>query len=200
MRDRVAKVLHGRITVGGHDVAKLPLSGLRRFVWTVPQDVTLFSGTVRSNLDPEGTHSDDELWSALDRLCPRLADHLREDGGEGLEAEVAESGENFSHGRRQEVALTRAALAAPGVLLLDEATGALDAAAEAALHRALPGALPEGTTLVSVAHRLSSIVGYDRVVVMGDGRILEDGRPRELLRKPMGFFSALWRAAGEKPL
>ena len=81
----------------------------------------------------------------------------------------------------------------------DETTSALDASREVRLHKLLLSAL-SSTTLIAVTHRLANIISYDRVLVMGDGRILEDGEPRKLLKKPMGFFSALWRAAGEKPL
>lgn len=110
---------------------------------------------------------------------------------------MLENGDNFSHGRKQELSLARAVLVSPKIVLLDESTSALDPAKEMRMHRNLLKAF-HGSTVISVAHRLSNIICYDRVLVMGDGRILEDGKPRELLKKPMGFFSALWRAAGEK--
>ncbi len=93
----MAQLLHGRITLGGRDVSAIPLRRLRRLVWTVPQDAALLSGTVRTNLDPEGDHEDGRLKSALASigLDP---DHF---GPDGLETEVAEAGDNLGHGRRQ---------------------------------------------------------------------------------------------------
>ena len=191
---RVAKLLYGRVTVGGVDVAALPVKDLRRAVWTVPQDVTLFSGTVRANLDPEGAFDDAQLWDALDTLGLRASVSSLDDG---LDTEVAENGDNFSHGQKQELSLARAVLLRPPVVLLDESTSSLDPARENQLHRRLLRAF-EHSTVISVAHRLSNLVSYDRILVMGNGRVLEDGKPKELLNKPMGFFMALWRNAGER--
>lgn len=193
---RIAKTLSGKISINGLDIANVPLSNLRRFVWTVPQDVTLFSGTVRSNLDPDNQFQDDQIWQSLEQLgITPVSLNL----ANGLDTEVLENGENFSHGQKQELSLARTLLVNPPIVILDEATSALDPAREIQLHRSLLKAFAN-STLISVAHRLSNIIHYDRVLVMGDGRILEDGKPKELLKKPMGFFSALWRAAGEKPL
>jgi ABC-type multidrug transport system fused ATPase/permease subunit len=153
------------------------------------------SGTVRSNLDPEGEFTDDDMWAALDKLDLRQTVAAAAAGG--LDAEVTENGDNLPVGRRQELALARAVLRGPPpVVLLDEATSGLEPAKEAAAHKTLLKAL-SGSTVIAVAHRLPPTLHYDRVIVVGEGgRILEDGAPRHLLRKPMGFFSALWRAAG----
>ncbi len=149
-------------------------------------------------MDPDQKLDDAHILAACEQLG-LLSDTDDAPSSGLLQGEVAEGGENLSHGRRQELALCRALLVRPAIVLLDESTSALDPAREARLTKSLLAAFPERTTVVSVAHRLGSVVSYDRVLVMGDGRILEDGRPRELLKKPMGFFSALWRAAGEKP-
>lgn len=193
---RVTNVLHGKITINDVDIANIPLKNLRRFIWTVPQDVTLFSGTLRSNLDPENQFSDAEIWQSLEHIG--LKDMVQ-NLANGLDAEVIENGDNFSLGQKQELGLARAILLKPPILVLDEATSALDPAREIQLHKCLLKAFAD-STIIAVAHRLANIVPYDRVLVMGDGRILEDGNPREMLKKPMGFFSSLWRAAGEKPL
>ena len=94
--------------------------------------------------------------------------------------------------QRQEISIARTILQQPRVVVLDEATSAMDAAREERVHSILLECLAD-STLVSIAHRLSNIVHYDRVVVMGEGKVLEDGNPGMLLKKPMGFFSALWR-------
>ncbi len=192
---RITKILYGQVTLDGHNVAQLPLAELRRFVWTVPQDVTLFSGTVRDNLDPEVKFTDDQIWDALEKLGLRSLLSPRD----GLEMKVTENGENFSLGQKQQLSLARAVLLHPPVVLLDEATSALDAATEVELHQRLLTTFAD-STMVAVTHRIANIINYDQVIVMGNGKILEEGRPRQLLKKPMGFFSALWRAAGEKPL
>jgi len=155
---------------------------------------TSYSGTIRSNLDPEGEYADKAVWDALEQL------NLRESVAampNGLDTEVAENGDNLPAGRRQELALVRAVLRGPPpVVLLDEATSSLDPSRETAAHKSLLEALSK-STVVAVAHRLAPTLYYERVVVVGEfGRILEDGPPRMLLRKPMGFFSALWRASG----
>jgi len=193
---RVTRIQSGKLTINGIEVEDMPLRNLRRYVWTVPQDVTLFSGTLRSNLDPEKRFQDSEIWVVLEKLG--LANSIR-NLDTGLDTEVIENGDNFSHGLKQELNLARAFLLRPPVLILDEATSALDPRREDAVHRALLETFAE-STVISVAHRITNLIGYDRVLVIGDGRILEDGRPTELLKKPMGFFSALWRAAGEKPV
>eukprot|EP00095_Tigriopus_kingsejongensis_P009125 snap_masked-scaffold595_size129005-processed-gene-0.7 protein:Tk09125 transcript:snap_masked-scaffold595_size129005-processed-gene-0.7-mRNA-1 annotation:"cystic fibrosis transmembrane conductance regulator" len=193
---RVTKVLQGRITINDVDITHIPLKNLRRFIWTVPQDVTLFSGTLKSNLDPEDLFTETEIWASLDKIGLR---DMIQSLPFGLDSEVIENGDNFSLGQKQELGLARAVLLNPPIVVLDEATSALDPAREIQLHKCLLAAFAN-STLISVAHRLANIIPYDRVLVMGDGRILEDGSPRELLKKPMGFFSSLWRAAGEKPL
>lgn len=193
---RVAKLLYGTITIDGMAIQHVPLKKLRRFIWTIPQDVTLFSGTVRSNLDPLEEFDDGQIWASLDKIgLKSMVMNLES----GLDTEVIENGDNFSHGQKQELSLARAILLKPPVIILDESTSSLDSAREIQLHRSLLKAFAD-STVISVAHRLCNIIFYDRVIVMGDGRILEDGKPRELLKKPMGFFSALWRAAGEKPI
>lgn len=192
---RVAKLLYGSISVDGRDIRTINLRELRTFVWSVPQDVTLFSGTIRTNIDPESRFSDAEIWQALEKIGLKFFVTTMDNG---LDADVMENGDNFSHGQKQELSLARAILLQPKIVILDESTSALDAVSEIRLHKQLLAAFAE-STVITVAHRLSNIIAYDRVLVMGDGRLLEDGHPRELLKKPMGFFSALWRAAGEKP-
>ncbi|XP_040580074.1 ATP-binding cassette sub-family C member Sur [Lepeophtheirus salmonis] len=193
---RLSRVLQGSITINGININAIPLSRLRKFVITIPQDAVLFSGTIRSNLDPENDFSDELIWSTLDKAdCGKTVRNFPD----GLDTCVTENGDNFSLGQRQELNIVKALLRRPRVVILDESTSALDPNREVALHNTLLEAF-EDSTLISVAHRLSNIVEYERVLVMGEGRILEDGNPKELLKKPMGFFSALWRAAGEKPL
>ncbi|QQP36454.1 ATP-binding cassette transporter sub-family C member 9, partial [Caligus rogercresseyi] len=193
---RLSRVLQGSITINGININSIPLTSLRKFVLTIPQDAVLFSGTIRSNLDPDNAFSDMQIWNVLDKAG---SSKMVQGFPDGLDTTVTENGDNFSLGQRQELNILKALLRRPRVVILDESTSALDPKREVTLHNTLLEAF-EDSTLISVAHRLSNIVGYERVLVMGEGRILEDGNPKELLKKPMGFFSALWRAAGEKPV
>ena len=146
---RIATVLHGNITIDNVDVQDIPLKVLRRVAWTVPQDIAFFSGTLRSNLDPEEKHSDSEIWKSLDLLNLKgTVSELKD----GLDAEVVENGENFSLGQKQELSLASAVLRNPPIVILDEATSALDATREVNLHKLLLKAL-QGSTVISVAHR-----------------------------------------------
>ena len=116
-----------------------------------------------------------------------------------LQAEVAELGENFSKSQRQLLNLARIILHKPPVVLLDEATNGLDVEEEIRLHKTLLELLRH-CTVIAVTHRLAAVVNYDRVLVVGNGKILEDGSPSDLLKKSVGFFVSLWKASGECPL
>jgi len=184
---RMARRLHGKITIDGIDINQRPLGQLRRFVRVVHQDAALLSGTIRSNLDPQGQFPDTRLWEVLEQL--ELRDMV---GLAGLEAEVEDNGSNMTAGQRQLLCLGRCLLVRPAVIVLDEATSSLDASQEKRIHQLLLTTLPN-STLVTVTHRLGGILNYDRVLVVGEGRVLEDGPPGDLLSRPMGFFSALHR-------
>lgn len=167
----------GRITVDGHDVRDVSLTSLRQQIGVVPQEPFLFSGTIRDNLllgRPEA--SDDEVLEAcrligLEELIASLPS--------GLDTPVSERGVALSSGERQLIALARALLPRPRVLVLDEATSNLDLKSEAAVERAFD-VLLEGRTAVVIAHRLSTAMRADRVAVVDDGRIVELGTHAEL--------------------
>ena len=193
----------GRVLVDGVDVSALRLGAARAAVALVPQDPFLFSGTLRENLapNPDRPASDDDRGDAV--LLAALCRVGLVDGGEhrsavfpdGLDTPVRGGGRNRSHGQRQLVCLARALVArhapadarkgsrrrglAPRVLILDEATSAVDGAADAALQRVV-GTAFAGTTLVVVAHRLSTVAGFDRVLVLREGEAVEFGAPQDL--------------------
>ncbi|CAN7950776.1 unnamed protein product, partial [Ixodes hexagonus] len=148
-------------------------------------------GTLRFNLDPAGQHSTEELWSALDRS--HLRDVIREDGG--LDFEVAEGGLNLSVGQRQLVCLARAVLRKTKILVLDEATASVDMRTDFLVQETLRDVM-SGCTVLTIAHRLHTVLTSDRVVVMDQGRIVEVGRPAELLADTTSFFYALACEAG----
>ena len=189
-------LVEGSITIGGIECLGDGGGGVRRKLLrarlgVIPQDSWLFSWTLRSNLDVDGTRSDSELLHALE-----LA-HLREmvlglDGG--LDAPVAEKGDNFSAGQVQLLCLARVLLKQPRVVFMDEATASVDLKTDALVQATIRSALND-STIVTIAHRLASIIDFDKVAVLDAGTVAEVGPPHELLRDG-GAFARLVDATG----
>lgn len=188
----------GRILIDGVDIAGVPLPRLRQRLSIVMQDPVLFSGTLRSNLDPTSEHPDADLWRVLEatRMQGDIAAHPLK-----LDMLVEEGGSNFSIGQRQLLCLARALLRrrAP-LLLIDEATANVDFETDSRIQEALRCHLQAnpGCTLITVAHRISTVMDYDRVAVLGNGKLLEFGAPQELLAKASGHFRQMAEKAGVK--
>ncbi|MFF9817432.1 ABC transporter ATP-binding protein [Streptomyces sp. NPDC014006] len=178
----------GRLLLDGTDMATLDLRTYRRFVSVVPQESILFDGTVRENV---AYGMEDEADEEAVRAALRDANALEfvDRFPQGLDTLVGEHGARLSGGQRQRLAIARALIRDPKVLILDEATSALDTRSEALVQQALARLL-HGRTTFMVAHRLSTVRGADRIVVMGEGRILETGTHEELLRRG-GAYTAL---------
>jgi len=187
---RFYDVTSGSLLVDGVDVRELDLASYRHGLGVVPQEPYLFAGTVRDAIAYGRPGASDAEVEAAARAVGALAMIGRLPGG--FRHEVAERGRNLSSGQRQLLALARAYLVDPGILLLDEATAALDLATEAAVTRATERLTAQRTTLV-VAHRLTTAARADRIVVMELGRIAETGTHQELLEAG-GVYAALWSA------
>lgn len=185
----------GAVRLGGVDVRDLSADSIRATLGMVTQDGHLFHETIRANLLlPRPEASEEEVWDALTRA--RLAELIRS-LPDGLDTVVGERGYRLSGGERQRLTIARLLLARPQVVILDEATAALDSTSEAAVQAALGEAL-EGRTAVVIAHRLSTIRAADLILVIEDGRVVERGTHAELLAAE-GRYEELYRTQFEDP-
>jgi ABC-type multidrug transport system fused ATPase/permease subunit len=179
----MSRIVQGDIKIGNISLSSVSILNLRKIIKTVPQDVHVFGGTIKDILDPNKEYEVQDIKRVLDDLEIKDQD---------LDSEVESFGDNLSMALKQELVIAQAILSQPKVLVMDEATSAIedDRLMIAKLFKICKNL---NITLISVVHRLSNITSYDRVLVIGDGRVLEDGKPLELLKKPMGFFSSLYR-------
>uniref|UniRef100_A0A8C6Q4Z2 ATP-binding cassette, sub-family C (CFTR/MRP), member 9 n=1 Tax=Nothobranchius furzeri TaxID=105023 RepID=A0A8C6Q4Z2_NOTFU len=175
-------IFEGKIVIDGIDICKLPLQTLRSRLSIILQDPVLFSGSIRFNLDPERTCTDDRLWEALE--IAQLKNMVKALPG-GLDAMVTEGGENFSVGQRQLFCLARAFVRKSSILIMDEATASIDMATVGVL---------TCFCVVCLQHRVHTILTADLVIVMKRGVILESGTPDALLEQEDGMFASFVRA------
>ncbi|CZS91901.1 related to lipid A export ATP-binding/permease protein msbA [Rhynchosporium agropyri] len=214
----------GSIKIDGVEVSTIKLYDLRKRLAIIPQDPVLFSGTIRSNLDPFSEFSDYQLREALMRVHllptathtpkPQLQNVSSSSSSTAintssttenktrflsLSSPIASSGSNLSHGQRQLLCLARAILSRPKVLILDEATSAVDMATDLLIQRSIREEFAN-TTLLVIAHRLSTVADFDKILVMSEGREKEFGTPRELLEKEgeEAIFRGMVEMSGEK--
>ncbi|KAJ2249336.1 hypothetical protein GGI13_004324 [Coemansia sp. RSA 455] len=190
---RIIEAAEGQILLDGKDIAQYGLFDVRSKLSIIPQDPVLFAGTVRENLDPFNTYSDQEIWRALEHA--RLADFVRTKD-ERLEFVVNQGGENFSVGQRQLICLARALLKRAKVLVLDEATAAIDPESDAIIQASIRKEFKDCTVL-TIAHRLNTIIDSDRILVLDQGQVAEFDTPDALLAKEGGLFKGLWENASE---
>lgn len=212
---RALEADEGKIVIDGLDISKIGLQDLRENITIVPQDPTLFQGTIRSNLDPFDIYTNDEVFSALRRVqligpdepstlpptptaelpgSPTASIATNKNIFLDLESPVTESGSNLSQGQRQLLCLARAMLKEPTVLVMDEATASIDYATDSKIQetiRELTG------TVITIAHRLQTIVDYDKVLVLDKGQVVEFAHPWELINDEEGTFRSMCDMSGE---
>ncbi|KAJ6146886.1 hypothetical protein N7497_008868 [Penicillium chrysogenum] len=221
---------NGQIIIDGVDIGSIGLRDLREAITIVPQDPTLFTGTLRSNLDPFGLFSDEQIFTALRRVhligsstsgtaTPTTSSTVTatENNANGngnangvsssavtvidnknvfhnLDSQVSESGSNLSQGQRQLLCLARALLKNPRVLMMDEATASIDYATDAKIQETLREL--GNSTIITIAHRLQTIIDYDKVLVLDHGRVIEYDHPWSLINKEDGLFRSMCDNSG----
>eukprot|EP00873_Tetraselmis_striata_P045813 jgi/Tetstr1/466077/TSEL_010663.t1 len=188
---RLVDIESGFVEVDGRNICSVGLHTLREAMSIIPQDPVLFSGTLRFNLDPWGSHSDGALHRCLQQVGLAA---LVEERGEGLAMAIGPNGDNLSVGQRQLLCMARALLRNTRVVVLDEATASIDAEADAAIQRVLAEQLA-GATVLTIAHRIHTVMEYDAVMVMAGGQVAEMGPPRALAADPASMFHSLHKAA-----
>ncbi|KAF8428575.1 hypothetical protein EV426DRAFT_584868 [Tirmania nivea] len=205
---RCLEAEEGAIYIDGVNIGEIGLNDLRENITMVPQDPTLFTGTIRSNLDPFGIYTDKEIFETLKRvqLIPEVPDTstlttidpTSTTGNRNifldLSSPVAESGNNLSQGQKQLVCLARALLKAPKVILFDEATASIDYLTDSKIQTTIRQL--ESTT-ITIAHRLNTVIYYDKVLVLDQGKVKEFAHPYELLQIEKGLFRAMCEQSGE---
>ncbi|XP_039343186.1 multidrug resistance-associated protein 5 isoform X5 [Mauremys reevesii] len=191
---RLVELSGGCIKIDGVKINDIGLADLRSKLSIIPQEPVLFSGTVRSNLDPFNQYSEEQIWDALERT------HMKECIAQlqmKLESEVMENGENFSVGERQLLCIARALLRRCKVLILDEATAAMDTETDVLIQETVREAFAD-CTMLTIAHRLHTVLGSDRIMVLTQGQVVEFDTPSALLSNENSRFYAMFAAADNK--
>ncbi|TYH52009.1 hypothetical protein ES332_D10G321300v1 [Gossypium tomentosum] len=186
---RIVEPREGSIIIDNVDICKIGLHDLRSRLSIIPQDPTMFEGTVRGNLDPLVQYSDNEVWEALDKC--QLGEIVRAKE-EKLDATVIENGENWSVGQRQLFCLGRALLKKSSILVLDEATASVDSATDGVIQKIIDQEFKD-RTVVTIAHRIHTVIDSDLILVLSDGRVAEFESPAKLLEREDSLFSKLIR-------
>jgi ABC-type multidrug transport system fused ATPase/permease subunit len=190
---RFYEIQGGQICLGGEDIRQIPLDMLRRRVQTVQQEVFLFSGTLKENISLGKELTDRELRRALETV---KADKFVDALPQGLDTPVKEGGVNFSAGQRQLISFARIIAHEPEIVILDEATASIDTETEKLIQEALVTLLKDRTSLV-IAHRLSTIQHADRIMVLNEGLLVEEGTHGELMARKGAYYN-LYRLQYEK--
>ncbi|KNE67331.1 hypothetical protein AMAG_11802 [Allomyces macrogynus ATCC 38327] len=190
---RIVEACNGKVTIDGIDVSKIGLKNLREAIAIIPQEPVLFKGDIRYNLDPFNRSTDEEVWRALEAV--HLADTLRVMPLQ-LESPVIENGKNWSLGQRQLFCIARAILSRAKILVLDEASASIDMQTDALIQASIKKNFAD-LTVLTIAHRLNTIIESDRVLVMEAGQLVEFDEPLALLDRPNGHFASLVANTGE---
>ncbi|XP_011923617.1 PREDICTED: ATP-binding cassette sub-family C member 11 [Cercocebus atys] len=192
---RLVEPMAGRILIDGVDICSIGLEDLRSKLSVIPQDPVLLSGTIKFNLDPFDRHTDQQIWDALERtLLTKAISKLPKK----LHTDVVDNGGNFSVGERQLLCIARAVLRNSKIILIDEATASIDTETDTLIQRTIREAF-QGCTVLIIAHRVTTVLNCDRILVMANGKVVEFDRPEVLRKKPGSLFAALVATATSSP-
>jgi len=184
---RLIEIAEGSIKIDGLDISNIELASLRSKITMIPQDPTLFAGPLRYSLDPANNYSDDQLWQALSDVD--MKSHV--EGMENqLDSNIVEGGDNLSAGQRQLLCMARALLENPSILIMDEATSNIDGETDNIIQTMLKDRFKDCTVL-TIAHRIDTILWYDKVIVLDHGKVLEYDSPEVLSKKAGSEFKVL---------
>lgn len=194
----------GTIHIDGVDISKIGLRNLRQALTIIPQDPTLFTGTIRSNLDPFNEYEDEQIFEALTRVNLIAPGERGGDVQSGenqnkfldIESTITEGGNNLSQGQRQLMCLARSLLKSPKVILLDEATASIDYKSDALIQQTIRDEF-SSSTILTIAHRLRSIIDYDKILVMDAGKVVEYEDPYVLIANKESLFYSMCENSGE---
>ncbi|KAF9966127.1 hypothetical protein BGZ70_003222 [Mortierella alpina] len=184
---RLVDLDSGCVVIDGIDTSTIGTADLRSKIAIIPQDPVLFHGTFRYNLDPLSRHTEQELWKALETSDLKVFVQQQDGGLDGI---VTAHGENLSVGQRQLMCLSRALLAKSKIVVLDEATASVDLATDSLIQKAIRVDFAD-STVVTIAHRLNTVVDYHRILVMDQGQVAEFDTPRKLLQDRSSMFSKM---------
>jgi len=184
---RLIEIYQGSIEIDGINISQIGLKDLRRNLSIIPQEPILFLGTIRTNLDPWGKYSDLQIRNALSKVqMERVIDDLPS----GLEYPVTEGGTNFSVGQRQLLCISRALLQNAKIVVMDEATASIDMETDNCIQKTIREAFKE-YTVITIAHRINTIIDSDRIMVLEKGKLIEFDTPYHLLNNPNSLFTSL---------
>lgn len=180
----------GSITIDDVDISKIPRQEVRSRLNTISQETFFLHASVRENIDPLETASDERIIEVLRAVS--MWDYF--ESRDGLDGDVEE--EKLSHGQRQLFCLARAIIKPGQILIIDEATSSMDSETDELVQRALRNEF-EGRTIIAIAHKLHTVLDFDRIMLLEKGRIVETGNPQELLETATSAFRALYESLGE---
>ena len=183
---RIIEADTGKILIDDVDIASIGLGLLRDIITVIPQDPTLLEGTLRENLDPSGKHDDESMIQCMKNIgMEYLIKH------NGLDFKIKENGDNLSAGEKQLICLARAMIRKSKIITMDEATSSIDYDTETLIQNAVLSTLKD-STVITIAHRIKTILDYDRIFVFESGQLIEKGTPKELIENKNGHFYSLY--------